>query len=215
MIHACRIITGCLKATPIPCLYALAGIASPHNIRRTVASNADRCLQDDDPRHPLHGQCPAKHRLPSRNSFLDSTEALDTSKQDARTTLWVESGTPLVNDQLSGVTERSSQMNSWPAAQMSLGPPGAALDISTGPVARGIFQTAGPVRASTFYLSLARKDHLDINRATRFQIVLARTITKVCTFRTGAVPHLGSFRAILLLQRDASVSRVGHVNQTH
>ena len=86
---ACRIITGCLKATPIPCLYALARIAPPH-IRRKVATNADRCLQEDDPRHPLNGQRPAKHRLPSRNSFLDSTEALNTSKQDARTTLWVE-----------------------------------------------------------------------------------------------------------------------------
>ena len=28
-------------------------------------------------------------------------------------------------------------------------------------------------------------------------------------------PHLCSFRAVLLLQRDASVARVGHVNQTH
>ena len=30
-------------------------------------------------------------------------------------------------------------------------------------------------------------------------------------------PHLGSFRAVFLLQRDASVARVGggHVNQTH
>ena len=37
-----------------------------------------------------HGQRPAKHRLPSRNSFLDSTEAIDTSKQDVRTTLWVD-----------------------------------------------------------------------------------------------------------------------------
>ena len=85
----CRNITGCLKAIPIPCLYALAGIAPPH-IRRKVASNADRFLQEDDPRHPLHGQRPAKHRLPSRNSFLDITEARNTSKHDARTTLWVE-----------------------------------------------------------------------------------------------------------------------------
>ena len=53
----------------------------------------------------------------------------------------------------------------------------AALDISTGPLARRTFQTAGPVRASTFYLSLARTGHLDICRATRFQIVLARTMT--------------------------------------
>ena len=30
------------------------------------------------------------HRLPSRNGFLESTEAHDTPKQDARTTLWVE-----------------------------------------------------------------------------------------------------------------------------
>ena len=65
---------------------ALNGIAPPH-IRRKVASNVDRCLQEDDPRHPLHGQRPSKHRLPSRNSYLDSTEALTTSKQDARTTL--------------------------------------------------------------------------------------------------------------------------------
>ena len=34
------------------------------------------------------------------------------------------SGTPMVNDQLSGVTEGSSQMNTWPAAQMSPGPLG-------------------------------------------------------------------------------------------
>ena len=52
-----------------------------------------------------------------------------------------------------------------------------ALDISTGPLARRTFQTAGPVRARTFYLSLARTGHLDICRATRFQIVLARTMT--------------------------------------
>ena len=32
----CRIISGCLKATPIPCLYVLAGIAPPH-IRRKIA----------------------------------------------------------------------------------------------------------------------------------------------------------------------------------
>ncbi len=36
-------------------------------------------------------------------------------------------------------------------------------------------------------------------------------------FAGAPAPHLGSFRAVLLLQRDASVARVGvgHVNQTH
>ena len=92
----CRIITVCLKAIPISCLYARAGIAPPH-IRRKVASNADRCLQEDDPRHPLNGQHRAKQRLPSRNSFLDSTEPLTTSKQDARTTLCVEEWNALDN----------------------------------------------------------------------------------------------------------------------
>ena len=87
--YSCRISTRCLKATPIPWLCALAGIA-PSHIHRKVASNADRCLQEDDPRHPLHGERPVKHRLPSRNSFIDSTEALNTWNQDVRTTLWVE-----------------------------------------------------------------------------------------------------------------------------
>ena len=64
---------------------------TPPHIRRKVASKAGRyLLEEDDQRHPLHGQRPAKHRLPPRNSFLDSTEALTTSKQDARTILWVE-----------------------------------------------------------------------------------------------------------------------------
>ena len=88
----CRIVTGCLKATPNTLLDICTGGDSPtpHTPKGCQQFNADRCLQEDDPRHPLHGQRPTKHRLPSRNSFLDSTEALNTSKQDARTTLWVE-----------------------------------------------------------------------------------------------------------------------------
>ena len=35
-------------------------------------------------------QLPAKHRIPRRNTFIDSTEALNTSKQDDRTTLCIE-----------------------------------------------------------------------------------------------------------------------------
>ena len=34
-------------------------------------------------------------------------------------------------------------------------------------------------------------------------------------FARAPAPHLGSFRVVLLLQRDASVAQVGHVNQTH
>ena len=69
----------------------------------------------------------------------------------------------------------------------------AALDISTGPLARRTFQTAGPVRASTFHLSLARTGHLDICRASRFQIVLARTMTNHSMyFSRGSPPHISA-----------------------
>ena len=92
----------------------------------------------------------------------------------------------------------------------------AALDISTGPLARRTFQTAGPVRASTFYLSLAQTGHLDMSG---HQISNSAgpndDNSQYVFFARSPVPHLGSFRAALLLQRDASVSRVGHVNQTH
>ena len=46
-------------------------------------------------------------------------------------------------------------------------------------------------RASTFYLSLARTGHLDICRAIRFQIVLARTMTNHSMyFSHGRPPHI-------------------------
>ena len=69
----------------------------------------------------------------------------------------------------------------------------AALDISTGPLARRTFQTAGPVRASTFYLSLACAGHPDICRAIRFLIVLARTMTNHSMyFSRGRPPHISA-----------------------
>ena len=72
-----------------------------------------------------------------------------------------------------------------------------ALDISTGPLARRTFQTAGPVRASTFYLSLARTGHLDICRATRFQIVVARTMTNHSMyFSRGRPSHISAVFAL-------------------
>ena len=100
------------------------------------------------------------------------------------------------------------------------GNPSAALDISTGPLARRTFQTAGPVRASTFYLSLARTGHLDIRRATRFQIALARTMMNHSIyFSRGRLSHISAVvvQSFCYVQRDASVARVGfgHVNQTH
>ena len=57
-----------------------------------------------------------------------------------------------------------------------------ALNISTGPLALHTFQTAGPVRASTLYLSLALQDHRVKCRASRLKITVARSMTNFATF---------------------------------
>ena len=59
-------------------------------IRRTVITNAERKKQVTDTRHLLHGHTAAQKRLPSRRSFLDTSEALETSPDIARTTKWLE-----------------------------------------------------------------------------------------------------------------------------
>ena len=58
----------------------------------------------------------------------------------------------------------------------------AALNISAGPLALRTFQTAGPVRASTLYLSLALQDHRVKCRASRLKITVARSMTNFATF---------------------------------
>ena len=58
----------------------------------------------------------------------------------------------------------------------------AALNISTGPLSLRTFQTAGPVRASTLYLSLALPDHRVKCRASRLKITVARSMTNFATF---------------------------------
>ena len=58
----------------------------------------------------------------------------------------------------------------------------AALNISTGPLALRTFQTAGPVRVSTLYLSLAMQDHQVKCRASRLKITVARSMTNFATF---------------------------------
>ena len=60
--------------------------------------------------------------------------------------------------------------------------PYTALNISTGPLALRTFQTAGPVRASTLYLSLALQDHRVKCRASRLKITVARSMTNFATF---------------------------------
>ncbi|KAL1448639.1 hypothetical protein WDU94_001908 [Cyamophila willieti] len=85
--EAARIITGCLKPTPIHKIYALAGIVPPE-IRRRVAAEAERNKQMSDNRHPLYGHTVQPVRLKSRKSFLQTTYQLNVPPAERKKTLW-------------------------------------------------------------------------------------------------------------------------------
>ncbi|KAJ8404076.1 hypothetical protein AAFF_G00344260 [Aldrovandia affinis] len=85
--ETCRIVTGCIKTTPVHCLHILSDIAPP-DIRRAVITKAERTKQANDNRHLLHEHSAAQKRLSSRSSFLDTTEVLETTPIDARITEW-------------------------------------------------------------------------------------------------------------------------------
>ena len=82
-----RLVSGCLKPTPIHKLYPIIGIAPP-NIRRRAAADAERQRQIHDPRHPLYGHLMATPRLGSRKSFLKVTNDLNTPLKQHREDLW-------------------------------------------------------------------------------------------------------------------------------
>ncbi|KAG7303178.1 hypothetical protein JYU34_011639 [Plutella xylostella] len=85
-----RIVTGCLKPTPLHKLYSLAGIAPP-SIRRKVACSVEKAKQECDSRHPLYSHTAAPSRLKSRKAFLNSEVSLtDENPQNARLRLWEE-----------------------------------------------------------------------------------------------------------------------------
>lgn len=85
--ETCRLITGCLRPTPLVKLYHLAGIAPP-DIRREVAANAERTRLVLEKSHPLHGYVPATPRLRSRRSFFKTTTVLQTTPSTARKQMW-------------------------------------------------------------------------------------------------------------------------------
>lgn len=69
----CRIVTGCMRAAPLPLLYKAAGFASPED-RRDSAQYQERFKQKFDDRHPLY-QLEEPHepsRLRSRRRFMRS-----------------------------------------------------------------------------------------------------------------------------------------------
>ena len=85
----CRLITGCIRPTATPDLYVLSGI-SPPEIRRSVHSQNERTKQLTDQRHSLHHHQPVKSRLPSRNSFVSTSQPLLCKPAEARIAKWQE-----------------------------------------------------------------------------------------------------------------------------
>uniref|UniRef100_A0A803SZ68 Reverse transcriptase domain-containing protein n=1 Tax=Anolis carolinensis TaxID=28377 RepID=A0A803SZ68_ANOCA len=85
--ETCRIITGCLKPTPVDKLYKLAGIAPP-DVRQEVAANGERKKVKHCESHPLHGYHPPPTRLKSRKGFMRTTTPLDGPPTTARVSLW-------------------------------------------------------------------------------------------------------------------------------
>lgn len=85
-----RIVSGCLKPTPIDKIYPIIGIAPPA-IRRNVAAEVERTKQKNDHRHPLHEHQNQATRLKSRKSFIQSTEELSELPTARRLQLWKQS----------------------------------------------------------------------------------------------------------------------------
>ena len=83
-----RIVTGCLKPTPVDSLYPLIGVAPP-SVRRAVATDAERTKQETDARHPLHQHGPTNRRLRSRKSFMARSHILERSENN-RITRWTQ-----------------------------------------------------------------------------------------------------------------------------
>ena len=87
--HACRIITGNLKPTPLPALYSLASIAPP-SIRRDAITKQERDKQMTDNRHPLYGHQEVQRRLVSRKSFATTTGLQGRTLAKYRHEKWME-----------------------------------------------------------------------------------------------------------------------------
>ena len=85
--ETCRIITGCLKPTPLQMLHPLAGIAPP-DVRRSVASGIERAKLETDQRHPMHNYTPVPQRLKSRRGFYKTVAPVDGEASRARRDLW-------------------------------------------------------------------------------------------------------------------------------
>ncbi|KAK1893176.1 NADH-quinone oxidoreductase subunit D [Dissostichus eleginoides] len=122
----CRIITGCVKTTPVPCLYALAGISPPH-IRRLGIAQDERRTQETDIRHPLHGHVPP-HAGSDPKPVLcrQSCPSRQPNKQQGPT-FGKMNGKEMTHELLNGWTEESHQRKASLVATTLAAQPGSHL----------------------------------------------------------------------------------------
>lgn len=85
--ESCHLVTGCLKNTPLPKIYQLAGIAPP-NIHQEVAADWERTKVETDIQHLLHSQNTPNFRLKSRKSFKKMTKLLDKHPEEVQIERW-------------------------------------------------------------------------------------------------------------------------------
>ena len=71
--ETCRIVTGCMKPTPLSNLYRAAGFAEP-STRRGAAEHIEKIKQIADDRHALYKARTPRKRLKSRKSFLGTVK---------------------------------------------------------------------------------------------------------------------------------------------
>ena len=101
---ACRLITGTLRATPLPALYRLASIAPP-DIRRDAIARNEKTKQANDPRHPLYNHRETRRRLKSRKSFMTVKELETHDLSKYRLQKWRERDTQTTNNALPNPSE--------------------------------------------------------------------------------------------------------------
>ncbi|CAG7722238.1 unnamed protein product [Allacma fusca] len=90
--EACRLVTGCLRPTPLNNLYELSGIAPPA-VRCEVASMVEKTKMLKNPLHPMYGyEELAETRLRSRHSFMKTVEELKDTPSTDRCRIWNAGG---------------------------------------------------------------------------------------------------------------------------
>ena len=87
--RSCRYIAGCLMPKNVNSFYILSSIAPP-DIRRSVASRKESTRQQENRKHVMFNQEPARSRLKSRKSFLATFEPLSQSSASTRLQMWQE-----------------------------------------------------------------------------------------------------------------------------